>query len=82
MSDSDQLDQQQNLENIQWMDDEITAAPSSNTTAQVLVSEEPVAQNSSTENQSLVTDMLACSKGDCDFKTKQKRYLDMHIKGN
>ena len=66
------------------MDDEITAAPSSNTTAQVLVSEdeEPAAENSSTENQSLVTDMLACSKGDCDFKTKQKRYLDMHIKGN
>ena len=80
MSDSDQIDQQQNLENIQWMDDEITAAPFSNTAAQVLVSEEP--QNSSTENQSLVTDMLACSKGDCNFKTKQKRYLDMHIKGN
>ena len=38
-------------------------------------------QKSLTENQSLVTNMLTCSKDNCGFKTKLKRGLDLHIKG-
>ena len=43
---------------------------------------DPPSQKSLTENQSLVTDMLTCNKDNCDFKTKHKRCLDLHIKGN
>ena len=39
-------------------------------------------QKGLTENQSLVIDMLTCSKDNCGFKTKHKRCLDLHIKGN
>ena len=64
----------------------ILASHSLNTTAHVLdleeLTDDPPAQNSSTENQPLVTDMLACSRDQCGFKTKLKRCLDLHIKGN
>ena len=89
ISDSDQTVQQQSLpttENIQWMDVDIPALSPINTTAHVLdleeLTDDPPAQNSSTENQPLVTDMLACSRDQCGFKTKLKRCLDLHIKGN
>ena len=63
----------------------IIPASSLNTTAHVLDLEEltidPPSQKSLTENQSLVTDMLTCSKDDCGFKTKYKRCLNLHIKG-
>ena len=64
----------------------IPASHSLNTTAHVLDLEEltvdPLSQKSLTENQSLVIDMLTCSKDGCGFKTKLKRCLDLHIKGN
>ena len=89
ISDSNQTVQQQSLqttENIQWMDIDTPALSPLNTSAHDLDLEEltvdPPSQESLTENQSLVTDMLACSKNDCGFKTKQKRCLDLHIKGN
>ena len=64
----------------------IPASHSLNTTAHILDLEEltvdPPSQKSLTENQSLVTDMLTCSKDVCGFKTKHRRCLDLHIKGN
>ena len=58
----------------------------SNTEAKVLAWEEvmpePVQKGSdSPKSQTLITNFFRCSKEKCDFKTKQKRCLDTHIKG-
>ena len=64
----------------------IPASSFLNNKAHVLDLEEltvdPTSQKSLTENQSLVNDLLTCSKDNCGFKTKHKRCLDLHIKGN